>query len=272
MATLRVIIGGREVRRHELRGAAVVGRGEECDVAVIDSQISRRHCRFEPTPQGWIVVDLGSTNGTILDGRRVTDRALRDGELVRAGGVTLQFVDAKPRTRTLDDEVLEMLNDVAPSPSPQLDVAAAKASDESESSPRNETCAPAAAATAALEVVPGRGSRGAAAPSLWAMATSPGPQADRPATRQSARSSSKISVAPPSIGASIKKWAGGARAARGPAAADDAPWYRLRVPLPIGIAAALLFGTVLWFCINHDGRPSATSQPLVHHHHSHLDD
>jgi hypothetical protein len=50
----------------------LLGRDEKCDVIVADVEVSRQHARITGTPQGYVLEDLGSTNGTFLDGDRVT--------------------------------------------------------------------------------------------------------------------------------------------------------------------------------------------------------
>lgn len=69
-------------------GDVVVGRDEGCDLVLADDdQVSRRHCRFSQQPDGTVqVVDLGSSNGTFVDGQRITgETTLRGGEAIRVG-------------------------------------------------------------------------------------------------------------------------------------------------------------------------------------------
>lgn len=66
----------------------VVGRGTEADLRINDPGISRRHAQFRVTsaqPPAVTVADLGSTNGTVVDGQRVRDAPLSDGSVVRLG-------------------------------------------------------------------------------------------------------------------------------------------------------------------------------------------
>ena len=50
-----------------------IGRSEPADIVVADDVISRVHCRIEPHGDSLQVTDLGSTNGTFVDGRRIAD-------------------------------------------------------------------------------------------------------------------------------------------------------------------------------------------------------
>jgi hypothetical protein len=71
----------------------VVGRSRECDLRVDDGNVSRRH--FELLREGgsdWVVVDLGSTNGTEVNGRKVQRRAtIDDGDRITIGSTELLF-------------------------------------------------------------------------------------------------------------------------------------------------------------------------------------
>ena len=68
--------------------------GREGEHAIEDAELSRRHARVEPCDGGWQIVDLGSHNGTFLDGGRIERAALRDGSVIRAGKTLIVFVDA----------------------------------------------------------------------------------------------------------------------------------------------------------------------------------
>jgi len=58
----------------------VIGRSSDCDVAIDDRAISRHHARLRRTIEGWDVLDLGSTNGTWLNGRRITSAVALPGD------------------------------------------------------------------------------------------------------------------------------------------------------------------------------------------------
>ncbi|MDO9379858.1 MAG: DUF3662 and FHA domain-containing protein [Nocardioidaceae bacterium] len=80
--------------RHPLSPPGVVlGRGSEAELRINDPGVSRRHAqiRVEVTSRDVSVrvVDLGSTNGTVVDGQRVTEAELRDGSQILLGNTTL---------------------------------------------------------------------------------------------------------------------------------------------------------------------------------------
>src|SRR5688500_11681219 len=72
--------------RHPLRPPGlVVGRGTEADLRINDPGVSRRHLELEVSIDGVEAVDLGSTNGVLVDGSKVARARLRDGSTIRIG-------------------------------------------------------------------------------------------------------------------------------------------------------------------------------------------
>lgn len=70
-------------QRWQLSQTIVLGREASCDVAIVDRQISRFHARLTPTPEGVILEDLGSKNGTYHNGNQLSAPVvLQDGDLV----------------------------------------------------------------------------------------------------------------------------------------------------------------------------------------------
>ena len=51
----------------------IIGRGAECDVVVKDPKLSRRHCRLTRNETAFVLEDLGSKNGTMVDGLKITE-------------------------------------------------------------------------------------------------------------------------------------------------------------------------------------------------------
>ncbi|WP_124040266.1 FhaA domain-containing protein [Neoactinobaculum massilliense] len=81
-----------------LTGAStVIGRGSDCDITVEDSGISRHHLRLDVTPNGVILTDLGSTNGTFVEGHRVSAATLVDGNTITAGRTRILFWTGEER-------------------------------------------------------------------------------------------------------------------------------------------------------------------------------
>jgi pSer/pThr/pTyr-binding forkhead associated (FHA) protein len=62
------------------RVVVVVGRHLWCDARIASPRVSRRHCSLAASPDGVLVRDLGSTNGTRINGRRVDQGVLRPGD------------------------------------------------------------------------------------------------------------------------------------------------------------------------------------------------
>lgn len=68
-----------------------IGRSEENDLVLEDPRASRFHAEIDRAPQGYIIRDLGSTNGTTVGGRRVQERLLEDGDTLVIGGTEMRF-------------------------------------------------------------------------------------------------------------------------------------------------------------------------------------
>jgi signal transduction histidine kinase/ActR/RegA family two-component response regulator len=76
------------------RPITIVGRDPNCDVVLPDAAVSRRHARVVRTDDGYVLEDLGSTGGTILNGRPLPGPApLHDGDRIEIGGCQLTFSD-----------------------------------------------------------------------------------------------------------------------------------------------------------------------------------
>jgi hypothetical protein len=78
----RVVLGER---------AVTMGRLPECDIVLTDTNVSRRHAEVRPTPDGFMLVDLGSTNGCRVNGVQVVQRDLRDGDELTIGNTRIVF-------------------------------------------------------------------------------------------------------------------------------------------------------------------------------------
>ena len=78
----------------------LMGRDVTNDISLGDPEVSRQHARLTRTPGGYVIEDLGSTNGSFVNGERlVAPRVLASGDLLGLGeNVTLSFEGATPET------------------------------------------------------------------------------------------------------------------------------------------------------------------------------
>ncbi|QHO90061.1 DUF2662 domain-containing protein [Actinomyces sp. 432] len=88
-------------QRYLLTGpVTVIGRGSEADIIVDDSGVSRRHLEIRLTQGHAIATDLGSTNGTFVEGHRVDAATLLDGNTLTIGRTRIMFWDGTQGTGT----------------------------------------------------------------------------------------------------------------------------------------------------------------------------
>lgn len=72
--------------------SATVGRSSACDLCIEAPRASRRHCEVRARGEGHVLVDLGSTNGTTLNGAPFSrEMPLKDGDVVNAAGCRLVY-------------------------------------------------------------------------------------------------------------------------------------------------------------------------------------
>lgn len=91
-ATLVLYEGGREARTFPLGTSTVtLGRLPECDVVVGDPGASRQHARIRNADGEYVLTDLGSTNGTLVNDQAVRERVLDHGDRITIGETVLEF-------------------------------------------------------------------------------------------------------------------------------------------------------------------------------------
>ena len=83
-----------EDEAHPLEGPGPwgIGRSEENEIVISNPNVSRRHARLSRSENGFIAEDLGSTNGTLLDGAPIDRERIESGDELTFGGVTARFV------------------------------------------------------------------------------------------------------------------------------------------------------------------------------------
>jgi serine phosphatase RsbU (regulator of sigma subunit) len=86
--------------RHTLDGTAVsIGRASDCSIPIKDRYLSRKHAEIIAVGNNWVLKDLGSANGTYLNGSRVErDEALKPGDRIRLGDTEIVFEASERNT------------------------------------------------------------------------------------------------------------------------------------------------------------------------------
>ena len=106
-----------------------IGRDSANQLILDDAFVSARHCRIERKPNGFLLRDLRSRNGTYLNGARVFEAMLGDGDLIHVGQMDLHFTwrrlsnDSEFRLKSKNpiwNEQLQKLPNLAQSPYPVL--------------------------------------------------------------------------------------------------------------------------------------------------------
>jgi pSer/pThr/pTyr-binding forkhead associated (FHA) protein len=101
LASLLIRSGALKGRRLHLRSTQVtVGRADSCDIVLPESSVSTAHAKLQRREGVWVISDLGSTNGTLVDGERVHDEVpLSPGASIKLGEVMALFEPPDPGAR-----------------------------------------------------------------------------------------------------------------------------------------------------------------------------
>jgi pSer/pThr/pTyr-binding forkhead associated (FHA) protein len=99
---------------HDLHaGVNTIGRGSTCDIILYDDGVSGRHAEILCGVETYKVQDLDSSNGTQVNGRRIMDSDLRDGDIVSFGPVKCAFIVSRRAV------VEPMEEPIMPEPAPE---------------------------------------------------------------------------------------------------------------------------------------------------------
>jgi len=90
----------------------VIGRVPDCDVTLADDRVSRRHCEIRYWDGSFVVKNLKSQNGIMVNGERIEIAILKAGDVIKVGGTVLTFEEKKSLTeesalRQIDGEMRE---------------------------------------------------------------------------------------------------------------------------------------------------------------------
>ena len=101
-AELLIALPGQPESKVALHGPFTLGRGSANDVVLSDARVSRSHALLRPFGRGkYFLLDMGSGNGTFLNGRLVTSPVeLKDGDAIVIADCTLKYVDLARRSAT----------------------------------------------------------------------------------------------------------------------------------------------------------------------------
>ena len=85
--------------QHPVEGAVTIGRDDSADLQLNDKAVSRRHSALRVEGETVVIEDLGSRNGTFVNGERVDDaRRLREGDAVQVGATVLEVRSSRGET------------------------------------------------------------------------------------------------------------------------------------------------------------------------------
>jgi pSer/pThr/pTyr-binding forkhead associated (FHA) protein len=94
VAPLGLLVLPEERRVEVAKPSAVIGRHSEAELRLPYADVSRRHCRLEFADGQWHVCDLDSLNGLFVNGVRMHEATLSEGDCIRIGEATLVVTDA----------------------------------------------------------------------------------------------------------------------------------------------------------------------------------
>lgn len=105
-----VMSGGAVGARARLSGNASLGRDPTCEVVLPDAGVSWRHARIEDRGDAWVLVDLGSTNGSQVNGVRSAEGRLAHGDRITLGRTILRFEMQDPLDQAYDEHLERLLH------------------------------------------------------------------------------------------------------------------------------------------------------------------
>jgi FHA domain-containing protein len=86
-----VVVGSKRRPYPLAKDALSIGRLDSCDIVLSDTGVSRKHAEVRREGDEWVVVDLNSTNGTIVNGQAVRRHRLAEGDRIEVGETTIEY-------------------------------------------------------------------------------------------------------------------------------------------------------------------------------------
>ena len=104
------LTGGNKGESYVLLGnRIVVGRGDKSDIRLNDIKASREHAEITKVGDGWVVTDLGSQNGMMVNEKKITQEPLKEGDKVIIGQTVFKFakVEVSSKSKVIKEESAE---------------------------------------------------------------------------------------------------------------------------------------------------------------------
>lgn len=86
-----VVVGSKRRPYPLAKDALSIGRLDSCDIVLSDTGVSRKHAEVRREGDEWVIVDLNSTNGTIVNGKTVRRHRLAQGDRIEVGETTIEY-------------------------------------------------------------------------------------------------------------------------------------------------------------------------------------
>ncbi len=97
MTAKLILVGGDKPVEHELSSFNTLGRHPDNSIQVLDRIVSKEHCRITLGPDGgYIIRDVGSLNGTFVNGEKTSERSLNHGDQISLGNTNYRFIEDRP--------------------------------------------------------------------------------------------------------------------------------------------------------------------------------
>lgn len=111
-ANFVVLVGHDIGRKYALnKPMTMIGRVDTCDIYIDDEDVSRNHAQIDLKDDSLFIKDLGSTNGTLVNGKRVEEHRLADGDRVQVGSLTVfKFSYSDDLEETFNEQLYNSAN------------------------------------------------------------------------------------------------------------------------------------------------------------------
>ena len=86
-----VVVGSKRRPYPLAKDSLSIGRLDSCDIVLSDAGVSRKHAEVRREGDEWVVIDLGSTNGTVVNGQPVRRHRLAAGDRIEVGETVIEY-------------------------------------------------------------------------------------------------------------------------------------------------------------------------------------